>query len=173
MLIRAVGSNKAIPSLGLAVAVGEPIEIENDLAQRLIEDGGFEEVLSADIHPAGNKNITKNGRHTIAEYQTVTVKCEAVMLTFNSDLEENIQKFMPVVKGDTVDLFTKDDYSQIFPDVVLPEGQEFKGWALESQSTLENIVDDEYEVMDNTALYAVYGEPEEEEEINNNGANNG
>ena len=163
MLIRTTSGTRIIPSLQRSVAPGVAVDIEDELAQKLIVEGTFEE----DIHPAGNKVLTRNGRHLIAQYQTVTIQCQACMIIYHTDIGEDTRYFQPVVKGDIIQLYAAENFADMFPGVELVEGTELKGWALERDSTPENMVDDEYEVVDTVELYAVYGEIAEPESQDN------
>lgn len=156
MIVKAL-SIFATSDLKISLGVGDTADIADEIANKLIEAGLVE--AYEETHPDGAVDITRNGTVDVSRYKTANVKCGQYTVTYDADNTEQETKAVSVVKGDSLELITNDNFADSF---TMPENKQLKTWSTTKQNE-EGAVESPYTPTENVTLYAIYKDAEEEE----------
>lgn len=156
MIVKAL-KTFANSDLSVSLGVGYTADLDENLANALIEAGLV--VAYEETHPDGAVDITRNGTVDVSRYKTANVKCGQYTVTYDADNTEKETKAVSVVKGDSLELITNDNFAESF---TMPENKQLKTWSTVKQNE-EGAVESPYTPTENVTLYAIYKDAEEEE----------
>ncbi len=139
--------------LKLSPGVGYILELEDEMAQKLIDDGLAEKVES--LIPAGTLNIAKNSTVDVSKYKTVKVQVNTWATTFDANNEQNEATNIIVANGDSI---VEADLENLH--FTVPEGKKLAGWSNNKEAENPDIVFP-YTPTGDGVLYAVWVDNEE------------
>jgi hypothetical protein len=90
-------------------------------------------------------------------YKTANVKCGQYSVTYDADNTEKETKVVMVVKGDSLELITNDNFADNF---TMPDQKKLKGWTT-IKGNEEGAVVSPYTPTENVNLYALYEDAED------------
>jgi hypothetical protein len=145
----------ATSDLKISLGVGDTADIADEIANKLIAAGLVE--AYEETHPDGEVEITRNGTVDVSRYKTANVKCGQYSVTYDADNTEKETKVVMVVKGDSLELITNDNFADNF---TMPDQKKLKGWTT-VKGNEEGSVESPYTPTENVNLYALYEDAED------------
>lgn len=137
--------------LKLSLGVGTTVEVEEEIAEKLIEDGLV--AKHEELTPKGTINITKNSTVDVAQYKSAQIKVNLWTVTFNANNAQQEAVNIVAANGDNIQLHDGEGFT-------IPEGKQLSGWATTDDARNPDVVSP-YTPTKDITLYAVWKDAEE------------